>query len=345
MQDWPATGDEEVVNVSVPLLQLPPHYMDTDLGLTSNAPSPELLQTPSGLWYTHRTLLVSPLIRLTTQPQSSAQVTHHFARLGFIIERHSPLIESLSDQNVLTLPTDPQLLTPQQAAVCRDEIQQTLAILTHFLQQSSGQSGSISSSEAGLSTGAVRQLANVQGEIPSFYDHMMPKHGSRIVEEGKWQEAAKKGGIIYDKGRITTLDYASSVTGIKLGTLHNYLSDKKLTERGRIFVRGGKKVLIDLDELDSVLSSRKPGGRPRKTPESDEKVVEPKLITLKEAVETHGVAYETLRSWYRSGHLPERGREVFATHGGGKILVDEKDVVRLKSQPPRRGKPPIKPTQ
>jgi hypothetical protein len=120
-------------------------------------------------------------------------------------------------------------------------------------------------------------------------------------------------------------------------------------------------VLIDLDELDSVLSSRKPGGRPRKTPESpsskrprdrprktpesDEKVVEPKLITLKEAVETHGVAYETLRSWYRSGHLPERGREVFATHGGGKILVDEKDVVRLKSQPPRRGKPPIKPTQ
>jgi hypothetical protein len=75
----------------------------------------------------------------------------------------------------------------------------------------------------------------------------------------------------------------------------------------------------------------------------DEKVVESKLITLKEAVNTHGVAYETLRSWYRGGYLPEKGREVFHTHGGGKILVDEKDVLRLKSQPPARGKPPIRP--
>jgi hypothetical protein len=75
----------------------------------------------------------------------------------------------------------------------------------------------------------------------------------------------------------------------------------------------------------------------------DEKAVESKLITLKEAVNTHGVAYETLRSWYRGGYLPEKGREVFHTHGGGKILVDEKDVLRLKSQPPARGKPPNKP--
>ena len=47
--------------------------------------------------------------------------------------------------------------------------------------------------------------------------------------------------------------------------LHNYLSDGKLSERGRIKASGRKKVLIDLDELDSVLSSRKPGCRPRKT--------------------------------------------------------------------------------
>jgi len=255
-----------VVNVPVPLLQLPPYYTDIEPDLTSSTPSSELLQTPSGLWYTHRTLLVSPLIRLTTQPQSSDQVTHHFARLGFIIERHSPLIESLSDMNVLTLPTDPHLLTPQQAAAFRDEIQQTLAILTHFLQQSSAKYGSISSPEAGLSTGAVRQLANVQGETPSFYDHTMPKHGSRIVEEGKWQEAPKKGGIIYDRGRITTLDYASNVTGVKVVTLRHYLSDGKLSERGRIKAPGGGKVLIDLDELDSVLSTKKPVGRPRKTP-------------------------------------------------------------------------------
>src|SRR5918992_5001976 len=75
----------------------------------------------------------------------------------------------------------------------------------------------------------------------------------------------------------------------------------------------------------------------------DEKVVESKLITLKEAVDTHGVAYETLRSWYRGGYLPEKGREVFHTHGGGKKLVDEKNVLRLKRQPPGRGKPPNKP--
>jgi hypothetical protein len=74
-------------------------------------------------------------------------------------------------------------------------------------------------------------------------------------------------------------------------------------------------------------------------------VGQPKLITLKQAVQSHGVAYETLRSWYRGGHLPEKGREVFHTHGGGKILVDERDVLRLKSQPPARGKPPVKPKE
>jgi hypothetical protein len=105
-------------------------------------------------------------------------------------------------------------------------------------------------------------------EIRNHFPHTMPEHGSQIVREGKWQQEQKKGGVIYDRGRITTLDYASSVTGIKLGTIYNYLNDGKLTARGRIFApaRGGGKVLIDLDELDSVLSNRKPGGRPRKTP-------------------------------------------------------------------------------
>jgi hypothetical protein len=195
-------------------------------------------------------------------------------------------------------------------------------------------------------------------EVRNHYPHTLPEHGSQIVAEGKLSQEQKKGGVIYDRGRITTLDHASSVSGVKLGTLRNYLSEGKLSERGHIFIPGRQKVLIDLDELDSVLSSRKPGGRPRKIPEpllpkrprgrprKTPKTggVEPKLITLKEAVETHGVGYETLRSWYRSGHLLERGREVFGTHGGGKILVDEQDVTRLKSQPPRRGKPPLHPT-
>jgi hypothetical protein len=85
--------------------------------------------------------------------------------------------------------------------------------------------------------------------------------------------------------------------------------------------------------------------QPIKLPERQTEAPESKLITLKEAVEAHGVAYETLRSWYRGGYLPEKGREVFHTHGGGKILVDEKDVLRLKSQPPARGKPPINPKE
>jgi transcriptional regulator with XRE-family HTH domain len=233
---------------------------------------------------------------------------------------------------------------------------------------------------SGLGSIPVRNPSNIT-DIPQniviseseslriHYSHTMPEHGTRIVGEGKWQPSDKPeqspqapapgSGVIYDRGRLTTLAEASRTSGLKVGTLRNYLSDGKLTERGRIIASGGGKVLIDLDELDSVLSSRKPGGRPRKIPERmvnkrprgrprktpRTEGVEPKLLTLKEAVETHGVAYETLRSWYRSGHLPERGREVFSTHGGGKILVDEQDVIRLKSQPPARGRPSTKTTQ
>jgi hypothetical protein len=69
---------------------------------------------------------------------------------------------------------------------------------------------------------------------------------------------------------------------------------------------------------------------------------EPKLITLQEAVETYGIPYETLRSRIRSGHLQVKGREIFHTHGGGKILVDEQDIFRSLSEPPARGRPPAK---
>jgi transcriptional regulator with XRE-family HTH domain len=109
------------------------------------------------------------------------------------------------------------------------------------------------------------------------YTHAMPEHAPDLVDEGKWQLSNKPeqrspiplpgSGVIYDRGRLTTLTEASRVTGVKLGTLHNYMSDGKLTERGRIKGNGGGKVLIDLDELDSVLSNRKSGGRPRKIPQ------------------------------------------------------------------------------
>src|SRR5919106_18646 len=141
------------------LSQLQPYYMGTEPDLPSSTPSPELLQTPSGLWYTHRALLVSPLIRLTTQSQSSAEATHHFARLGFIIERHSPLIESLSDLNVLTLPTDPHLLMPQQSA---------------------GSYSSISSLEV-----LNNVLKDVERPLPIHYPHTnVPDHVERLRQEG-----------------------------------------------------------------------------------------------------------------------------------------------------------------
>jgi hypothetical protein len=60
-----------------------------------------------------------------------------------------------------------------------------------------------------------------------------------------------------------------------------------------------------------------------------EEAAEPTLITLVEAAKKYDLPYWTVRSWYHRGHLPEKGREVFGTHGGGKILVDEKEIVRL----------------
>jgi hypothetical protein len=101
---------------------------------------------------------------------------------------------------------------------------------------------------------------------PIHYSHTsVPDHASRLVDEGKWEQEPKKGGIIYDRGRITTLDHAARVTGVKLGTIYNLLNDGKLTEQGRIKAHGGGKVLIDLDELDSI--PKRPVGRPKKSPE------------------------------------------------------------------------------
>jgi hypothetical protein len=72
---------------------------------------------------------------------------------------------------------------------------------------------------------------------------------------------------------------------------------------------------------------------------------EQKLISLPDAARKYELPYGTVRAWYQRGKLSEKGREVFGTHGGGKILVAEEDVFRLKSQPPARGRPPIKLTE
>jgi hypothetical protein len=83
---------------------------------------------------------------------------------------------------------------------------------------------------------------------------------------------------------------------------------------------------------------------PREVMKLKEKVgaaAEPKLISLPDAAKKHDLPYGTVRSWYQRGDLPEKGREVFGTRGGGKILVEENDVLRLMNRRTLR-KPTIK---
>ena len=77
-----------------------------------------------------------------------------------------------------------------------------------------------------------------------------------------------------------------------------------------------------------------------KSSDAGKDLAQPRLLTLKEAGEAHGIAYGTLHTWLRSGYLSEKGREIFHTDSGGKIkiLVDDADVRRLKSHPPARGR-------
>jgi hypothetical protein len=76
-----------------------------------------------------------------------------------------------------------------------------------------------------------------------------------------------------------------------------------------------------------------------------EEAAEPTLITLVDAAKKYDVPYWTVRAWYHRGHLSEKGREVFGTHGGGKILVDENEVIRLMNRRTPKRKSPSKPAE
>jgi hypothetical protein len=87
---------------------------------------------------------------------------------------------------------------------------------------------------------------------------------------------------------------------------------------------------------------------PREVMKLKEKVgaaAEPKLISMPEAARKYDLPYTTVRAWYRRGHLPEKGREVFGTHGGGKILVAEKEVSRLANRWAAKRKSSSKPAK
>jgi transposase-like protein len=72
---------------------------------------------------------------------------------------------------------------------------------------------------------------------------------------------------------------------------------------------------------------------------------EPKLIALPDAARKYDLPYETVRTWYQRGHLLEKGREVFGTHGGGKILVEEQEVIHLVNRRTPKRNPPSKPAE
>jgi transcriptional regulator with XRE-family HTH domain len=109
-------------------------------------------------------------------------------------------------------------------------------------------------------------LGSETNQRPSHYPHHnVVFHVAQLRAEALSQQSPAAGsGVIYDRGRLMTLAEASKVSGVKLGTVYNYLNDGKLTVRGRIFSPspGGGKVLIDLDELNSL--PRRPRGRPKK---------------------------------------------------------------------------------
>ena len=65
------------------------------------------------------------------------------------------------------------------------------------------------------------------------------------------------------------------------------------------------------------------------------------LITLAEASRRHEVNIQTLRTWIHRGHLLVRDRVRDRVSGSGRlhIIVDEIDVLRLISDPPKTGRP------
>ena len=66
---------------------------------------------------------------------------------------------------------------------------------------------------------------------------------------------------------------------------------------------------------------------------------EPTLVTLDDAAAKYGIPRTTLENWVRVGHLEEQGRERFPARGGGKILVDEREVAFLAHNRPKTGRP------
>ena len=158
----------------------------------------------------------------------------------------------------------------------------------------------------------------------------------RVYEDAKgiqYQAMAKNVPVKY-----VTIGQASEEFQITNDTLATWVADGLLHNVTKVEHPAKPESGIVLVEPREVMKLKEKVGL-------GEEAAEPTLITFVEAAKKYDVPYETIHTWYRSGRLPEKGREVFGTHGGGKILVDEKEVIRLANRRTPKRKSPSKRTE
>jgi hypothetical protein len=163
---------------------------------------------------------------------------------------------------------------------------------------------------------------------------MFTAHQVDVAAKGiQYQAMAKNVPVKY-----ITIGQASEEFQIANDTLAAWVADGLLHNVTKVEHPAKPEIGIVLVEPREVMKLKEKVG-------VGEEAAEPRLITLVEAANKFDLPYETIRNWYRSGRLPEKGREVFGTHGGGKILVDEKEIIRLTNRRTSKRKTPTKRTE
>jgi hypothetical protein len=189
-----------------------------------------------------------------------------------------------------------------------------------------------------------REYQRTHESLEQTHKRLLRKYGEdqfiltthRVYEDAKgiqYQSMAKNVPVKY-----ISIGQAAEEFGIANPTLAEWVADGLLHNVTKVEHPKQPEIGIVLVEPREVAKLKEKLGL-------GEEAAEPKLITLVEAAKKYDVAYETVRNWYRSGRLLEKGREVFPTHGGGKILVDEQEVIGLKNLRAPKKNPPSKLTE
>ena len=103
--------------------------------------------------------------------------------------------------------------------------------------------------------------------------------------------------------------------------------------------RNGTRNGDGLVPLDVLVKAMEEAGTPQEVIETVVLAIEPKLITIEAAAEKFQMGVHTIHTYLKRGHLEEKGRQKFAAPGGGKILIDENELVALLEHPPKPGRP------